>query len=120
MTELLALFVAEPEATASELLPQDGFLSAEVVNDPLLLLVGVPGDYASEQMPRLQGEFHGGAVPVLVLTSASVRKPKPSIGRLEHQSTRRKYMTLCGLRAGAVFSPYAVGCRVAYDCQLVT
>jgi hypothetical protein len=57
MMDLPALVVAEPEAAASELLPQDGILGEEVVNDPLQFAVGVPGDNASEQMPRLQGEL---------------------------------------------------------------
>jgi hypothetical protein len=44
LTELPALDVAEPEAAASEFLPQDGVLGEQVLDDLLLLLVGEPGD----------------------------------------------------------------------------
>jgi hypothetical protein len=39
--------VVDSDTAASELFPQNGLLSAEVVDDPLLLLVGVPGDNES-------------------------------------------------------------------------
>ena len=47
-----------PSPRHAELLAKDGVLGAEVVNDLLLLPVGVAGDNASEQMPRLQDEVH--------------------------------------------------------------
>src|SRR4051812_15246710 len=53
-----ALVSGQPEATSAKTLAQDGVLGAEVINDLLLLAVGVAGDDASEQVPRLQDEVH--------------------------------------------------------------
>jgi hypothetical protein len=63
---VLRLFSTTPSLSRTRgdcVSPTEGIPGAEVVDDSLLLVVGVAGDDAREQVPRSQNEFHDDPTP---------------------------------------------------------
>jgi hypothetical protein len=82
-------------------------LAAEVVAD-LLLLVGVAGNNASQQMPGLRDEFNDGPTKSEATLPASPLGKVVSIGRIPSRRPIRKYNRESCLGVGGVFSPCGV------------
>jgi hypothetical protein len=56
------LIVVEPDAALAEGFTEDGVFGAEVINDLLQFPVGIAGENAGKQVPRLEDEFHRGEI----------------------------------------------------------